>query len=289
MCPQRARGFTLVELVISISLGAIVLSFAAMFITTPMQTYGAQTRRAALVDSADSILRLMGRDVRRALPNSLRIASNGNVVALELLLTVDAVRYRDDDAAATPNDDLDFSAPDTQFTTLGQFQDVPRVGGTFSSPSYYLSIYNVGIAGANAYELANVITPAGTTITITTDAAGTDRVTLNPAMQFAYGSPAHRVYLVSGPVTYLCDTNSKTIRRYAGYGISSSQPTSAADIPGAVVGLIAKGVSACNFSYTAGTAQRAGLATLDVTVADDPNSSSERVRLLHQVHMENVP
>lgn len=286
---STARGFTLVELVTAISVGAIVVSFAAIFITGPVDAYEAQTRRAALVDSADAILRLMSRDVRGALPNSLRITTNGNVVALELLSTVDAVRYRDDDAATTAADDeLDFSAPDDSFSTIGSFQDIPRVAGTFTPPrSYRLSIYNVGVAGANTYEQTNVITPEGAIQSITSTGVGTDRVTLNPSMQFAYGSPAHRVYLVSGPVTYLCDTGAHTVRRYEGYAISNAQPTSASDMAGASVGLVSTKVKACTFAYAAGTAERAGLVTLDVTVEDV--DSTEHVRLLHQVHVENVP
>src|SRR5690349_7030472 len=89
-----ARGFTLVELVIAISLSAIVVAFAAMFIVTPVKSYQAQARRAEMVDSADSVLRLVGRDVRAALPNSIRVVRTGNVVALELLAAVDGVRYR---------------------------------------------------------------------------------------------------------------------------------------------------------------------------------------------------
>ena len=291
MRARYGQGFTLVELVIAISLGAIVMSFAAMFITGPVDAYAAQTRRATLVDSADAILRLMSRDVRRALPNSVRIARNGNIVALELLLTVDAVRYRDDDSGA-PDEELDFSQPDEHFSTLGAFDAaaVPRTAGPHEMPpNYLLSVYNVGIAGADAYELANVITPPGTKITIATDPliAGKDHVEIDPPMQFAYGSPSHRMYLIWGAMTYLCDTDAKTVRRYSGYAISSVQPTSAGDMNGASNDLVATNVDACNFAYAAGTAQRAGLVTLDMTVKDA--MSDERVRLLHQVHVENVP
>jgi len=59
--------------------GSIVVAFMAMFIVTPMQAYTGQTRRAELVDEADSALRLMGRDLRSALPNSVRVTSSGTV------------------------------------------------------------------------------------------------------------------------------------------------------------------------------------------------------------------
>ncbi len=78
---------TLIELVVTIAVGSIVVAFMAMFIVTPMQAYSAQTRRAELVDDADSALRFMGRDLRAALPNSVRVTSSGSVTALELLAT----------------------------------------------------------------------------------------------------------------------------------------------------------------------------------------------------------
>ena len=47
------------------------------------------------------------------------------------------------------------------FNVIGPFTQVAK---PFSSTSSYLSIYNVGVPGADAYELANVITPPGTQI-----------------------------------------------------------------------------------------------------------------------------
>jgi len=285
--PRSAGGFTLVELVIAISLTAIVVAFCAMFIVTPVNSYQAQARRAELVDAADAVLRLMGRDVRAALPNSIRIVRNGSVVALEMLAVIDGVRYRDSGATADASQELDFSSPDGSFATLSQFNGITR---GVPLTQYYLSIYNVGVPGADAYALTNVITPAGTSITINTSTlANEDKVTLAPSFKFAYGSPGHRVFLVSGPVTYLCDETSNTIRRYSGYSIDSNQVNrdSAGELngAGATSALIANRVTACQFDYAAGAAQRAGLVTLRVTMS----SSGESIWLVHQVHVENAP
>jgi MSHA biogenesis protein MshO len=284
----RARGFTLIELIIAISLSGIVIAFAAMFILTPVKSYQAQARRAELVDSADAVLRLVGRDVRAALPNSIRVVDTGTVVALEMLAAVDGVRYRDSGATADASQELDFSSPDDSFATLSQFDGITR---PFSPPGYYLSIYNVGVPGADAYSLTNVITPPTTTITIKTNPAAPneDLITLSSKFQFAYGSPGHRVYLVSGPVTYLCDETAQTIRRYSGYSIAPSQSSrdSAAELnaAGASSSLVANNITSCQFDYIAGAAQRAGLVTLRITIS----KSGESIWLVHQVHVENVP
>src|SRR5580693_8814374 len=91
----RAGGMTLIELVVVIVLSAIVVSFMTRIIIIPINAFTAQKQRAQLGDAADSALRLMARDLRSALPNSVRTASSGTVVAIELLATVDGARYQD--------------------------------------------------------------------------------------------------------------------------------------------------------------------------------------------------
>ena len=283
------RGFTLIELVITIAVGSVVVAFMALFIVTPMTTYTAQTRRAALVDAADSALRFMGRDLRAALPNSVRVSPSGSV--LELLATVDGARYQDSGPLSNPALALDLTAKDGAFATTVPFTQLTL---PWTSSAYFLSIYNVGVPGADAYQMANfpnvpyVITPANTTITISAGAtANQNLVTLSPAFQFALGSPGQRVFLVSGPVTYLCDTAAATLTRYSGYAIAGAQPASAAALnaAGASAALVASNVAGCQFALSPGTAQRNALATLTLQIAQ----SGESVQLLHQVQVVNAP
>ena len=152
----RAAGFTLIELVITIVLSAIVVSFVSMFVSGPVQGFMDQGRRVRLVDAADTALRRIARDVRIALPNSVRTTAAGGVVALELLATVDGARYRIAPPGG-PDEILDFAGLDGSFDAVAPFTQVVK---PWSSSAYYLAIYNVGVPGADAYELANVITPA---------------------------------------------------------------------------------------------------------------------------------
>jgi MSHA biogenesis protein MshO len=279
------RGMTLVELVITIAVGSIVVAFMALFIVTPMQAYSGQTRRAELVDEADSALRLMGRDLRSALPNSVRVTTSGSVTAIELLATVDGARYRDGGPLTNPALELDFTTADGAFATTVPFTQLTL---PWSSTSAYLAIYNIGVPGADAYQLANVITPSGTTINVAAGSSANENlVSLSPAFKFAYGSPGRRVYIVSGPVSYLCDTSAGTLRRYSGYAIASTQPSSAATLTaaGAAAALVAADVGACQFSYTSGTAQRNALATLTLQLT----RSGESIQLLHEVQLVNTP
>jgi MSHA biogenesis protein MshO len=280
----RSLGFTLIELVITIAISTIVVAFVSLFISGPVRGFADQSRRVRLVDATDAALDRMARDIRRALPNSVRTTTSGTVTALEVLSTVDGARYRAQPPGVTG---LDFAAADGSFNVLGPFTQVTK---PFTSATHYLAIYNVGVPGADAYALANVITPAGTTIVIAADGTtGEDRVTLTPAFKFAYPSPTQRVFLVDTPITYLCDTGAGTLLRYQGYAVAADQLArdshSELLAANATSTLMANQLVGCAFVYTAGTAERAGLVSLQLTV----RSQGETVSLLAQVHVDNVP
>lgn len=284
---RRVSGFTLVELVIVIAVGGVVAVMISSFIARPVQGYVDQMRRADLVDAAESALRRMARDIRRALPNSIRISTDGQ--ALELLNTVDGIRYRDDPlpASASADDVLDFLAADNSFNVLGGFRNV-----TFGiQPDHFrLVIYNLGLTGADAYSGTGVVTPPGTRITLT-DGDPEDRVELDPAFLFTQPSPGQRLYLVDTPVSYVCDTDAARITRYQDYPVHASQASGDSDAElraaGASAALLTNRVSDCDFVYSPGTSYTAGLVTISLTLSD--LASGERIRLLHQVHVSNSP
>jgi MSHA biogenesis protein MshO len=282
----HTAGFTLIELIITMSITTVVVGFAALFINGPVKGFTDQVRRAELVDSAESSLRRMGRDIRRALPNSVRVRDVGSITALELLNTVEGIRYRAGPPPGNADAWLNLAAADGAFNSIGLFDTITK---PFSSLTHYLSVYNVGVAGANAYELLNVITPPGTQIEIEVQTASEDRVTMNPSFQFAYPSPRQRVYLIDTPVSYLCDTATGTLTRYSGYTITSDQADRDTAVEllaaGGTAALMSDNMSACTFTFTPGTAQRAGLVTLTLNVAQD----GESIVLLQQVHIDNAP
>jgi MSHA biogenesis protein MshO len=283
---DRQTGFTMIELIVTLVISAIVVSFVSLFIGGQVTGFVDQSRRARRVDTADAALRRIGRDVRLALPNSVRTTSTAGVVALELLSTVDGGRYRAQ-PPGTAAQTLDFAAADGSFNVFGPFTQLAK---PWSSTSHYLAIYSVGVPGADAFALADVITPAGTTIAISADGStGEDRVTLSPPFRFAYPSPTQRVFLVDSPVTYLCDTVAGTLMRYRGYSIDADQASrdSHGELlsAGASASLMANQLVACSFAYSSGTAERGGLVALQFTV----RSQGESVSLLSQVHVDNVP
>ena len=77
--------------------------------------------------------------------------------------------------------------------------------------------------------------------------------------------------------------------RDSGYSITSDQSNRDSDAElvaaGASSTLIANRIGSCSMAYAPGTAQRAGLVSLAIDVAE----AGETISLLHQVHVDNVP
>ncbi|MFT5591143.1 MAG: MSHA biogenesis protein MshO, partial [Bradyrhizobium sp.] len=85
-CRQpRQRGFTLIEAIVVLTITAIVAAVVAIFMRTPIQSYFDVSRRAAVTDTLDTALLRISRDVRLALPNSVRVTADGQ--SLEFLHT----------------------------------------------------------------------------------------------------------------------------------------------------------------------------------------------------------
>jgi MSHA biogenesis protein MshO len=77
--------------------------------------------------------------------------------------------------------------------------------------------------------------------------------------------------------------------RYQGYSIAASQAARDSHgellAAGAAASLMANRIASCAFTYAPGTAERAGLVTLQFTVS----AQGESISLLSQVHVDNVP
>jgi MSHA biogenesis protein MshO len=291
----RPRGFSLVELIVVIVITGIIASVIGSFIAGPIQGFFDQARRAELVDAAQLALVRMGRDLRAALPNSVRIDSG----ALELLLALDGDRYRTEPAAGAGDaDQLQFTAEDTSFNTfrqLGANQTLAAGVRLAVYPLGYLSASDPYAAPAILPSLATagVMTPAnivGLTTTSTVGGVTEYRVTLtgggHPGHLFPYESPRRRVFLVGGPVMYRCVGGD--LIRYDNYGVNPTPLVPPTDIGTVTTVVVADIVQSCAFSYDPGTARRNAVATLTVTLVD-PASPTEIVRLVRQVHMNNVP
>jgi MSHA biogenesis protein MshO len=257
-------------IMVIVLLGAMV-AIASVFIVQPFLAFDDMKRRAELVEAADSALMLMTREIRAALPNSVRVSAAGNRIALEFIPTAGGGRYRANLDGTGAGDVLDFSVEDTGFDVLGPLPGAPSAG-------QQVVVYNLTASGVegNAYQGDN---------RAPVDGAGStpDYVALAAAHWFPFASPGQRFHLVSGPVSYVCDLGSGELIRYEGYEFLASQPVSAGALGSGAIS--ARYVSGCDLGYDPGAGTRNGLVSARLTLSD----AGETVSLLQQVHVMNTP
>jgi MSHA biogenesis protein MshO len=295
---RKKSGFTLIELIVVIVLLGVLGSAAGLLIVKPIQAYSDIERRQRLVDQGELALRQITRDIRRALPNSIRPVDTGTGFAVEMINTVDGARYRDEIGGVylTANEVLDFTIADTNFNLLGSLNTYPGVTTT-ATPilGQRIVIYNtvptqIYLDAVNGSS-PGTITPSTSALSVSLGNPGDNEynININPAFQFSQQSPGQRLFLVDGPVSYICNTLTGQIFRYTNYNYLINQvtvPTTMTTGPvNATQSLLVSNVSACLINYNPGSSQRGGLVTLQITIQD----SGESINLVHQVHVANVP
>jgi MSHA biogenesis protein MshO len=290
----RQRGFTLIELIVVIIITAIVAGMVTVFIRAPVQSYLDVTARAELADAADTASRRITRDVRLALPNSVRVTSNSSGTYLELLLTKTGGRYlsEDDDLSVTPGNVLAFD-PLTPVSNANVFTIVGAAPSGLQTivAGDFIVVNNLGAQPpVDAYNCsgqcnrAQVASISGNDVTL----ASNPFVVQTPSMP----SLSYRFQVVSTVVTYHCAPNvngTGTLTRYAGYAIQAAQPVSTAALTGAPsAALMANQVAACGFSFDTLPNLQRGLVSVSLTLGA-PGGNAGQITLVQQAQVNNSP
>lgn len=267
----RVRGFTLLEMVVTISILGILSAAVAVYLQRPIEGYFDTTRRAQLVETADFALRRISRDLAASVPNSVR--ASATEPALELLMARSGGRYCNAADCGTP-----LPGAIASFSVIGP---------------------NVVVANGDSVVIGNLPASAACDAYAATPTTGNRRVlnfsaTPTPTIAFNGGTAfdsncaeiTRRFQIVVGPVTFGCFAS--TLKRYSGYAIAASQPSLATlEATAASAAALATNVD-CAATATAfdDTARGEGLVELRITLKD---ASGESVKLYRQVKVDNAP
>jgi MSHA biogenesis protein MshO len=297
------RGFTLIEMVVAIVVLGIVGTTFGVFIVPAITANQDLERRAALVDSAEIAVRRMARDIRIALPNSVRVSFvAGTGFAIEMIPTIDGGRYclGGDANCAGAAQLLAIGSSDTDFDILGCFHNATFTGATFPSSAFRLV---VGDSSGSVYSAAGtnaVVTPTSTSITLSTVNGGgagsgacgassgastsyRHHIALSAGQTFPNGSSRRRVFVIQTPVTYICNIAGGTLTRYYNYSISATAPTPTSPPAGATSALVTDKVSACTVTTATADVQTGGYVKLSLSVSN----AGETVQLNHETQLDN--
>lgn len=292
--PCTTRGFTLIELVLVIVIGAAMTAVLVSFFRPAIAGYLASRARADLTEQADAALGRIARDVRSAVPNSIRMPDSQ---CLELVPTSSGGGLRtgpdtvNDNApgclpSATCAAPLDNTQATAVFDVLTLLASPPAIGDWVvvgnQTPT---AIYE----GLNRAAIVAVSTPAAS--------QGRTRIAV-ASTQFQLGDGAGRFNVVpggQGPVFYVCSGadgsldasgNGKgTLYRKMNYGFIAAHPTACPSTVGADV--LATHVTSCAFVYdpNQGATQQSGFVWLQFGFA----RQTEQIQLVMGAHVANGP
>ena len=290
--PQPARGFTLVEIIVVIVVLGIVAGITTRFFNTSVQTYAGTELRDTLSRTGRLAIERVHRELRNAVPNTVRVDASGTCV--EFLPLVASALYQDQDVtygtgtASAP-------APVAPAAAADRFDVFDLAFTPSAGAAYYVLVYpyGPGSGAGDPYQATNPGPLADFQGFDTAPAlpAGVRRMALAATHRFLRHSPRRRVFIAGGPVSFCVAGN--RLLRHSGYGLTATQPvpppggqvlaediqTTDPDIPlGAV------------FAYIGPTLTRNAVVTLDFRfMRPDHLGNAEWIRMSHEVQIRNVP
>lgn len=277
-----SRGFTLVELVLVLVIVGVMAGMLVVFLRPAVDSFVAQRARAELQGAAEVALAALQRDVRRALPNSVRTPGSA---CFELIPTTAGGRYRRDaDVTRAGEAVLDPTQVTTAFDVLGPLNQSrsPAAGD-------WVVVGNQSVNDAYTEGLNRaLITDPNQAV----DAALGSRRIAHEARQFPQGYMGGRFFVVAqGEPSVFLVCSGAGLANGQGTGslyrvvrnFNASYPTSCPAVAGAE--RLVSRVSSCSFQYDPGALAEYGLMQMRLQLTRDGETVSLQVSSM----VSNVP
>ena len=269
---RTKRGFTLIELIMVIVVLGIISIGSLSFISNSAQGLVDTAERQAIASTATIAIEKVLREVRRALPNSVRTFPDGGNECLELVPILHSSEY-----VSIPTASAATSFESIKFVTANGTES----GYVAVYPNSLMSVYgNNESVSATTATASTVGIPSADLQTLTFAAAATYR--------FPTESPRKRFFLVDQPISF-CDDADGRLWRYQNYGFNldstSSLPTSGTNRV-----LIADSLktNSLKFNIIPAQLQRNAVVRMSLII-ERGGLSAEQVDITQEVQLRNVP
>lgn len=265
LCPpsgfRQSKGFTIIELVVVVVLMGIVSMAGVEIIRQSSEAYLVMSERQALGNAARLSVERLSRDLREALPGSVRVSGS----CLEYVPILVAGRY--------------FSVP---VETPGTSMSVVPVTASLDASQGRVAVYPLG---ADVYDVSSgILSPVASLSAPDSDNVSALSWTGNHG--FANRSPTNRFYMVDDPVSYCVDGTN--LFRYSNYGVVLTQPLIAdlpSGLPDRALLVSSVGASGAPFSVSAPGLSRNAMVEFNLQFAQ----AGEVLGVSHEVQLRNVP
>ena len=210
--PQLRRyqqGFTLVELVTVIVILGVLATSITSFLRFGTKSYTDAADREALISTARFVVERLNREVRHALPNSIRTIGDNNQ-CLEFVPIDTSAIYLDIPVAP--------EAPSNSVKVV-MLEDLLK------ATTKHVSVY--ALNSNDIYATSSGVIETFASVNNSRDKQVPSTINFASNILFNTESPTSRLYFIEPPVSYCVE--SKSIFRYQGYGfgnyVSSGLPS----------------------------------------------------------------
>lgn len=260
---RRLQGATLIELVIVLVVLGIVAALSSSFVVTAVTAYNQAAERNKLILRGRAAIERLHRQLRIALPYSVRVSASGN--CLEFMQLTGGANY----LGQLP--DANNGAPAVNFIDTAPF--TLGLGG----------VAHVAVGAMSTGEVYTTATTASRTGVSGLNGSPATQINLTSNHRFLRNSINERVYLMADPERF-CVVGSSLVH-YGNYGLLTGALT---DVnPGGQSALLSDDILAGTptFSLSPATESRSALVLVNFGVS----RNGETVTFNQQMLVRNVP